>query len=73
MTAPPMDNHQDAGEAEQYRAYYAGLGPKLLPGQGFFQVPGLFWFMDRSVGVTSPTPPTVRASTWAVRGMMPTD
>lgn len=40
-----MDNYLDGGEAEMYRSYYRKVAPLLLPGQGFFMVPGLFWYM----------------------------
>ena len=44
-----IDHYLDSGEPEYYQQYYEWMGKKLLPGQGFFMVPGLFWYMDRNI------------------------
>lgn len=44
-----MDSYSDDQEPERYRDYYTKVSPELLPGQGFFTVPGLFWFMARTM------------------------
>lgn len=59
-----MDYYLDEGEAEYYRDYYAALGPSLLPGQGFFMVPGLFWFMDRTASDLAAYEPSLVEKLW---------
>ena len=43
-----MDSYSDTGEPESNAQVYKAAKGDLLPGQGFFVVPGLFWFMARS-------------------------
>ena len=43
-----MDAYQDSGEPEAYLSYYKAHKKHLRPNQGFFIVPGLFWYMARS-------------------------
>ena len=43
-----MDSYTDTGEPAYNAQIYTSAKGDLLPGQGFFFVPGLFWYMDRS-------------------------